>query len=64
MIVHQRIGRSANRRGGWIAGFFLTLAAILVLATPSFAQAPRRDVRDRSGRSSAEPANAPVGRYK
>ena len=40
MIVHQRIGRSANRRGGWIAGFFLTLAAILVLATPSFAQAP------------------------
>jgi hypothetical protein len=40
MTVHQRIGRPANRRGGWIAGFFLTLAAILVLATPSFAQAP------------------------
>ncbi len=40
MIVHHRIGRSANRRGGWIAGFFLTLAAIPVLATPSFAQAP------------------------
>ena len=40
MIVLQRIGRSPNRWGGWMAGFFLTLAAILVLATPSFAQAP------------------------
>src|SRR5271167_2167668 len=40
MIVLQRIGRSPNRWGGWIAGFFLPLAAILVLATPSFAQAP------------------------
>jgi hypothetical protein len=35
MIVHQRIGR-----WGLITGFFLTLAAILLLATPSFAQAP------------------------
>ena len=40
MTVHQRIGRSPNRWGGRIAGFFLTLAAILVLATPSLAQAP------------------------
>jgi len=40
MIVLQRIGRSPNRWGGWMAGFFLTLAAILVLATPSLAQAP------------------------
>jgi hypothetical protein len=40
MIGHQRIGRSANRRGGPIAGFLLSLAAMLVLATPSFAQAP------------------------
>jgi hypothetical protein len=37
MIVNPRIGRSANRNGGWIAGFLLTIAAILVLA---FAQAP------------------------
>jgi len=40
MIVHPLIGKSANLRGGWIAGFSLTIAAILVLATPSFAQAP------------------------
>jgi hypothetical protein len=40
MIVHQGIGRSANRRGSSIAGFFLALATILVLAAPSFAQAP------------------------
>ena len=63
MMVHQRIGWSSNRRGGWIAGFFLTLAAILILATPSFAQATR-DVRYRPGHSSAEPADAPVGGHK
>lgn len=39
MIVHEHIGR-ASRRRGWIAGFLLTIAAILALATPSFAQAP------------------------
>jgi hypothetical protein len=39
MIVHKSFGR-ANRSGGWMAGLFLTIAAILILATPSFAQAP------------------------
>ena len=39
MIFNQCIGKIVNRRCARIAGFFLTLAASLVLATPSFAQA-------------------------
>ena len=40
MIFNQCIGKIVNRRTARIAGFFLTLAASLVLATPSF---DRRD---------------------
>jgi hypothetical protein len=38
MIVQQPIGRSANRRRGWIGGFFLAVPTILALGSPSFAQ--------------------------
>ena len=100
MIFNQCIGKIVNRRRARIAGFFLTLAASLVLATPSFAQAQAEkadnvttkkkqrpvstsraswsvgrtkgcgracsiaDVPELPGRSSAEPAYAPVGRHK
>ena len=39
MIFNQCIGKIVNRRTARIAGFLLTLAASLALATPSFAQA-------------------------
>ena len=39
MIFHQGVD-AADSRTGRTAGFLLILAAVLVLATPSFAQAP------------------------
>ena len=40
MTIHQRAGKSSNSTIGWIAGLLLTAAAILALATPTFAEAP------------------------
>jgi hypothetical protein len=59
MTLHQRVGRSANRRGGWIAGFSLTLAASLVFATPSFAQAPPEKADNVTTKTKQRPVSTP-----
>ena len=59
MIFNQCIGKIVNRRTARIAGFFLTLAASLVLATPSFAQAQAEKADNVTTKKKQRPVSTP-----
>ncbi len=59
MTFHQRIGRFANRRGAW-TGFFLTLAAILAVATPSLAQTSPEKAHSVATKKKQKPVSTPA----
>ena len=59
MIFNQCIGKIVNRRTARIAGFFLTLAASLVLATPSFAQAQAEKADNVTTKKKQRPVSRP-----